>query len=47
MYFTTDRSEMQQQDIMAGTIHIVPTGVIEDIEISLNVDKVGETVTVE
>lgn len=44
---TTVTAEMQQQDIMAGTIHIVPTGVIEDIEISLNVDKVGETVTVE
>lgn len=44
---STVTAEMQQQDIMAGTIHIVPTGVIEDIEISLNVDKVGETVTVE
>ena len=38
---------MQQQDIMAGTIHSSYLGVIEDIEISLNVDKVGETVTVE
>ena len=44
---TTTTAEMQQQDILCGTIHIIPCGVIEDIEISLNIDKVGNTVSVE
>ena len=43
----TASAEDQQQDIMTGTIHIVPCGVIEDIEITLNVDKVGTVVSVE
>lgn len=43
---STTTAEMQQQDIMVGVIHIIPVGIIEDIEISLNIDKVGEKVTV-
>lgn len=43
---TTTTAELMQQDIMAGVINIVPAGVIEQIELTISLDKSAEAVDV-
>jgi hypothetical protein len=43
---TTTTAELMQQDIMSGKINIVPAGVIEQIELTISLDKSAEMVDV-
>lgn len=43
---TTTTAELMQQDIMSGKISIVPAGVIEQIDLTISLDKSAEMVDV-
>ncbi|MDR0675539.1 MAG: phage tail sheath subtilisin-like domain-containing protein [Elusimicrobiota bacterium] len=44
---TTTTAELMQQDIMSGIINIVPAGVIEQIDLTISLDKAAESINVE
>ena len=41
---TTNTADVQTQDMMTGTVKIVPTGTIEIVELNINVYKSGSTI---